>query len=74
MGDIKLKEMFLNKLKAFKKAIDYMDSPASVADKEKWQPRFTNMLNELNDLEYQLRQSGCEMSDEEIHRLIESVR
>ena len=73
MGDVELKELFLDKLKAFKKAMDYMDSPASTADKTKWQPRFTNMLAELDGLEHQLRQSGCEMSDEEIHRLIENM-
>lgn len=73
MGDIELKELFLDKLKAFKKAMDYMDSEASVEDKTKWQPRFIKMLAEVNDLEYQLRQSGCEMSDEEIHQLIENL-
>jgi len=73
VGDIELKELFLDKLKAFKKAMDYMDSEASVEDKTKWQPRFIKMLAEVNDLEYQLRQSGCEMSDEEIHQLIENL-
>lgn len=66
-----LKEQFIDKLKQFKKAMDYMDSPAS--DREKWQPKFCKLLAELNDLEYQLRESGCEMSDEEIHRLIENL-
>ena len=73
MGGIELKEQFFNKLKAFKKAMDYMDGPASIEDKTKWQPRFCAMLAEMNDLEYQLRQSGCEMSDEEIHQLIENL-
>jgi hypothetical protein len=68
-----LKEQFIDKLKPFKKAMDYMDNSASVADKVKWQPRFCAMLAELNDLEYQLRQSGCAMPDEEINRLIENL-
>jgi hypothetical protein len=68
-----LKQQFLDKLKAFKKAMDYMDGPASIEDKIKWEPRIVQMRKELNDLEYQLRQSGCEMSDEEIHRLIENL-
>jgi hypothetical protein len=74
MGDnLKLRQEFISKLKAFKKALDYMDSEASTADKTKWQPRFCRMLKDLNDMEYQLRQSGIVMSDEEIHQLIENL-
>lgn len=73
MGGIELRELFLEKLKAFKKAMDYMDGPASIENKMKWQPRFLTLLAEVNSLEYQLRQSGCEMSDEELHQLIENM-
>jgi len=69
-----LKEQFISKLPQFKKAMDYMDCPASEADKDKWQPKFCKLLAELNSLEYQIRQSGCEMPDEEILKLMENVR
>jgi hypothetical protein len=67
-----LKEQFITQLEGFKKAIRHMDSEASTADKIKWQPKFCKLLAELNDLEYQLRQSG-EMTDEELHGIIENM-
>jgi hypothetical protein len=73
MGGIELKELFLDKLKAFKKAMDYMDGPVNTADKVKWQPRFCTMLAELNGLEYQFRESACCMSDEEIWSLMDRL-
>ena len=68
-----IKEQFVDKLKKFKKAMDYMDGGEATAEKEKHQKRFCAMLADLNDLESQLRQSGCEMSDGEIHQLIENL-
>jgi len=68
-----LKEQFIDKLKKFKKAMDYMDSEADTAEKEKHQKRFCSMLADLNKMECQLRQSGYTMPDEEISRMIENM-
>lgn len=38
----------------FEKGSVYMDGPASLEDKEKWQPEFLKLINELNDLSNQL--------------------
>lgn len=73
MSVLELKQQFIDKLKRFKAGAAYMDGPASVADKDKWQPVFCELLSEINDLIEWLRQSGCQMSDEEIHRLIENL-
>lgn len=71
MSILELKEQFIDKLSRLKKAMDYADGDNE--DKWKWQPEFVKILTEVNNLEYQLRQSGCEMSDEEIHQLIENL-
>jgi hypothetical protein len=74
MPILKLKTEFIEKSKHFKVAMAYMDSSASDTEKDKWQPKFCKLLAELNSLEYQIRQSGCEMPDEEILKLMENVR
>jgi len=66
-----LKQQFVDKLSRLKKAMDYADSDNP--DKWKWQPTFMEILREVSDIECQLRQSCCIMSDEEIHRTIENL-
>jgi chromosome condensin MukBEF ATPase and DNA-binding subunit MukB len=73
MSLLKLKEQFIDKLTRFKNGTDFMDSDKPIEAKEKWESELVRLREELNDLEYQLRQSGCAMSDEEIHRLIENL-
>jgi len=70
-SEVELKNRFLDTLTRLKKAMDYADSDN--ADKWKWQPRFCDLLAEMNDLGRQLRQCGCIMSDGEIHQLIENL-
>ncbi len=71
MPILTLKEQFIDKLTRFKKGCDYADSTDEA--KWKWEPELVKLREELNDLEYQLKQSGCEMSEEEIHRTIENL-
>ena len=73
MSILKLKEQFIDKLTRFKKGTDFMGSDKPIEAKEKWESELVKLREELNDLEYQLRQSGCEMSDEEINQLIENL-
>lgn len=45
---------FKEKEARFKKAMAFMDSSASEAEKDKWQPEFEKLLKELNELYGQL--------------------
>jgi len=45
---------FKGKEARFNKAIAFLDGPASLEEKEKWQPEFIKLLNELNELYNQL--------------------
>ena len=45
---------FKEKETRFAKAMAFMDSSASLEEKEKWQPEFIKLLNELNELYNQL--------------------
>jgi hypothetical protein len=45
---------FKEKEARFKKAMSFMDSSASEAEKDKWQPEFEKLLGELNALHNQL--------------------
>ena len=45
---------FKEKEARFVKAMAFMDSSATDAEKDKWQPEFIKLLNELNELYNQL--------------------
>lgn len=57
-----------NKLIArFNNASEFMDSDNPLAEKEKWQPEFNNIVNRLDDLIILIQKElGREMTAEEI--------
>jgi hypothetical protein len=53
-------------LARMKKAMEFMDGPAPLADKEKWQPEFKRIERHLNGLIGEISATGHEMTAEEI--------
>lgn len=71
---LELKQQLIDKIKRYNKAVAYMDSAATDADKDKWVPELRKLMDEICDIESQLRAQGCVMPDEEIRQLVDNLR
>jgi hypothetical protein len=63
---LKLQIQYNDTLARMKKAMEFMDGPAPLAEKEKWQPKFKQIEKQLDGLIADIRATGHEISDMEI--------
>jgi hypothetical protein len=61
-----VKRRYNDTLARMNKAMQFMDGPAPLEDKVKWQPEFKKIEKQLNDLVEEIRLTGHEMTAEEI--------
>jgi hypothetical protein len=66
MDTDELKLKYNKKLLRMKKAINFMDGPASDEQKEKWFPEFLKLWRSIEEQLEELKRSGCEMTPTEI--------
>lgn len=63
---IGLKQQYNESLIRLKKAEAFMDGPAPIKEKEKWQPEFQSIAEKLNNLYDDIRMAGYVMTPDEI--------
>jgi hypothetical protein len=63
---LKLQIQYNDTLARMKKAMEFMDGPAPLAEKEKWQPKFKQIEKQLDGLIEEIKATGHEMTEVEI--------
>ena len=63
---IGLKQQYNESLIRLKKAEAFMDGPAPIEEKEKWQPEFQSIIEKRENLYDYIKQTGYVMTPDEI--------